>query len=236
MTQTLLTTHEPVDVFYGDEPKYSLDFITQRYDLNNEDWFYGRSSYDGYAQIWFIKKVDDLFVCNYVLHENKVEQGEPKGWHLSLHCNEEFKSLEDADASIPASCRPLFEGVIRPEPKKADIKKFRSPQHWTSKDLDIYKGWVIDHNFITHYFYDGDSEEFFSFDREEIWDDIKSFYGLTKKEISRIRNYDLASYDGQYFSVKIRAYYLTNLEPKEKRSFANAIKKMIAKTPQEKNS
>ena len=229
--KTLLKSN-PVDIFYGSEPTFSLDFITDQEFFNPEDWFYGRSSYDGYAQIHFSKKVDNSFICNHVLLENKVEQGEPRGWHFG-YGGDKYKSLEDADASIPASCRPLFECGVRPEPKKADITKFRSPQHWTSKDLDIYKGWVIDHNFITHYFYDLDSEEFFSFDREEIWDDIKSFYGLSNKEIYRIRNYDLASYDGQYFSIRIPAYRLTDSEPKEKKSFVNAIKKMIAKTPQE---
>ena len=227
--KTLLKSN-PVDIFYGSEPTFSLDFITDQEFFNPEDWFYGRSSYDGYDQIWFIEKVDDLFVCNHVLLENKVERGEPRGWHLS-HSNDEFKSLEDADASIPTYCSPLFEGGVRPEPKKAEITKFRSPQHWTSKDYYLDKGWVEVHNFITHYFYDDDSEEFFSFDREEIWDDIKSFYGLTNNEVRNITNYGLDSYDGQFFSIRITPEGMGHLAPKEQRSLKNAVKKLIANTP-----
>jgi len=182
---------------------FDFSYLQEYQDFDPSDWFYVKSTYDGFEQIWIIRSTGTGdFITHCVLHEDH----KCNGYTPDFCSNDKFSSLEEAKCSIPGRVHPLFKGCKLPAGKVQIIKDFRSHSHSTysgtfyheNKGDDVFDSFL---DVVTHGVQSDTGSGFHSFEYDEYLDDVQEWFKLSDKEREFLWDFGIAQLSGMGFAL-----------------------------------
>jgi len=204
---------------------YDLNWIAKSNNFDPGSWFYLKSSYDGFAQIWILKRNgSSSYSVPLILNERDIPGSKDIAWSSSYNTEYTFKSLSDANAQIPGTSYPLFEGIDLPPSPSMEISKLRRFYYSEFRESTWNPPYIWrEHSFLTHTFYNSEADSFFSFDTSAVLDDARTYCNLSKNELNWIKECEMYRHLHQEFLICIDSDHLTGEYSRKNKRILNKL-------------